>query len=97
VLTGLVAAALVAVVALGGWVRSWSHQRARQLAEQQVGDLLTAPDARVYAAELTGANMSYVVSRERNQALFLAPTCRPRVPTSSTGCGRSGVTRPRRV
>ena len=72
VLTGLVAAALMAVVALGGWVSILvADQRAQQLAAQQVSELLTAPDARVYATELNGANVSYVVSRERNRALFL--------------------------
>lgn len=71
-LTGLVAAALVLVLALGGWVVSLhTQQRQQQIATQEVSDLLTAPDAKVYSTTLDGAPVSYVVSRQRNQALFL--------------------------
>ena len=69
---GLVAAALVLVVGLGGWVVTLvNDQRNQQVAEQQITDLLTAPDAKIYATQLDGANVSYVVSKERNQAVFL--------------------------
>jgi anti-sigma-K factor RskA len=77
VLIGLAAAALVAVVALGGWVAVLvEDQRAQQVASQQVTELLTAPDAKVYATELNGAPVSYVVSRERNQALLVGTDVR---------------------
>lgn len=70
-LTGL-AAALIVVVALGGWVGVLIHdQRQQQVASQQISELLTAPDATVYTAQLNGSPVSYVVSRERNTALFL--------------------------
>jgi hypothetical protein len=69
---GLVAAALVLVVGLGGWVVTLvNDQRNQQVAEQQITDLLTAPDAKLYATQLDGANVSYVISKERNQAVFL--------------------------
>ncbi len=69
---GLVAAALVLVVGLGGWVVTLvNDQRDQQVAEQQITDLLTAPDAKIYATQLDGANVSYVISEERNQAVFL--------------------------
>ena len=69
---GLVAAALVLVVGLGGWVVTLvNDQRNQQVAGQQINDLLTAPDAKIYATQLDGANVSYVVSKERNQAVFL--------------------------
>ncbi|MDN5803618.1 MAG: anti-sigma factor [Microlunatus sp.] len=71
-LTGLVAAALVLVVGLGGWVSVLtSQQRGQQVASQQVNDLLTAPDAKVYPTELDGAPVSFVVSKDRDQALFV--------------------------
>lgn len=73
VLTGLAAAALVLVVALGGWVVTLvNDQRAQQVAAQQITDLLAAPDAKIYAAQLDGANVSYVVSQDRNQAVFVS-------------------------
>lgn len=77
VLTGLVAAALVVVVALGGWVTVLvSEQRAQQVAAQRVNELLTAPDATVYATQLNGANVSYVVSEQRDEALFVGDDVR---------------------
>ncbi|HEY5978794.1 MAG TPA: anti-sigma factor [Microlunatus sp.] len=72
VLTGLVAAALVLVVGLGGWVSVLrSNQQNQQVANLQVNELLTAPDAKVYATTMNGAPVSFVVSKERDQALFL--------------------------
>lgn len=72
VLTGLVAAALVLVVGLGGWVSVLrGQQQNQQAAGLQVNELLTAPDAKVYATTMNGAPVSFVVSKERNQALFL--------------------------
>ena len=72
ILTGLVAAALVLVVGLGGWVSVLrGNQQNQQVATQQVNELLTAPDAKVYATTMNGAPVSFVVSKERDQALFL--------------------------
>ena len=72
IVTGLVAAALALVVGLGGWVAVLrGDQQAQQIASQQVNDLLTAPDAKVYATTMNGAPVSFVVSKERDQALFL--------------------------
>ena len=71
-LTGLVAAALVLVVGLGGWVSVLrGNQQNQQVATQQVNELLTAPDAKVYATTMNGAPVSFVVSKARDQALFL--------------------------
>lgn len=71
-LVGLVAAALVLVVGLGGWVVTLRNTQQNQLvADQQVSQLLTAPDATVYATQLNGAPVSFVVSKQRNQALFV--------------------------
>lgn len=72
ILTGLVAAALVMVVALGGWVSVLrSDQQNQQIATQRVNELLTAPDAKVYATTLNGSSVSFVVSKARDQAVFL--------------------------
>ncbi|HEY5784365.1 MAG TPA: anti-sigma factor [Microlunatus sp.] len=72
VLTGLIAAALVLVVGLGGWVSVLrGNQQDQQVATQQVNELLTAPDAKVYATTMNGAPVSFVVSKSRDQALFL--------------------------
>jgi anti-sigma factor RsiW len=80
VLTGLVAAALVLVVGLGGWVSVLrGNQQNQQVATQQVNELLTAPDAKVYATTMNGAPVSFVVSKERNQALFLGDDVPPPV------------------
>lgn len=69
---GLVAAALVLVVGLGGWVGSLvNDDRQQQVATQQLNDLLTAPDATIYSTHLNGAPVSFVVSKQRNQALFM--------------------------
>lgn len=71
-LTGLVAAALALVVGLGGWVSVLrGDQQDQQVASQQVSELLTAPDATVYATTMNGSSVSFVVSKDRNQALFL--------------------------
>lgn len=80
ILTGLVAAALVLVVGLGGWVSVLrGNQQNQQVATQQVNELLTAPDAKVYATTMNGAPVSFVVSKERDQALFLGDNVAPPV------------------
>lgn len=72
ILTGLVAAALVLVVGLGGWVSVLrGEQQNQQVATQRVNELLTAPDAKVYATTLNGSSVSFVVSKARDQAVFL--------------------------
>ena len=54
-------------------------QQNQQVATQQVNELLTAPDAKVYATDLNGAPVSFVVSKERDQALFLGDDVPPPV------------------
>lgn len=71
-LIAVVAAALALVVGLGGWaVDLVGDQHQQQVAGDQVNQLLTAPDAKIYTSELNGAPVSYVVSKQRNQAMFL--------------------------
>lgn len=71
-LIAVVAAALALVVGLGGWgVNLVNQQHQQQVAADQVNQLLTAADAKIYSTELNGAPVSYVVSKQRNQALFL--------------------------
>lgn len=77
----VLAACLAGVVAFGG-VAVWQYQQAqdaRQEAQQardrsaQISSVLTAPDAEVNSDELPGgATGTVVVSREQNQAAFLA-------------------------
>jgi len=71
-LGALVAVALVAALVLGGWVyvlRSQIQTSASQ-AEQEA-ELLTAPDARLYTDTVSRGQVSYVVSAQRNQVLFI--------------------------
>jgi anti-sigma factor RsiW len=73
VLALLVAAALVMAVVLSGWVYiSWQSEQAQMVAAERETDLLTAPDAKVYSEVVDGTPVSFVVSKERNQALFIA-------------------------
>jgi len=66
------------VTGLGGWVvKLADDQRNQQVAAQAVNELLTAPDATVYSTRLRGSPVSFVVSRERDQALFLADELPP--------------------
>ncbi len=75
ILSGLVAAATVMALALGGWISHLDQQRraqvAQQAAEQRETELLTAPDAKILTTGQAGARYSFVVSKERNAALFL--------------------------
>ncbi len=72
VLGGLLAAALVAAVALGGWVYVSRQQIQTQTTQaQQVTELLTAPDAEIYDGRVSGSPVSFVVSEQRNQVLFI--------------------------
>ena len=79
VLTAAVAAAMVVALALGGWVYNLVQQQnalvaarqAESAARQRERDLLTAPDAQVVIESVQGARYSFVVSKQRNEALFL--------------------------
>ena len=72
VLGGLLAAALVVALVLGGWVYVSQQQIQTQTTQaQQETELLTAPDAKIYDASVSGSPVSFVVSEQRNQALFI--------------------------
>jgi anti-sigma factor RsiW len=80
VLTAAVAAATVASLALGGWVVVLLQQEQALTAERQVDaaaaqrrtDLLGAPDAKLLTSSgKDGARYSFVVSKERDSALFI--------------------------
>jgi Anti-sigma-K factor rskA/Putative zinc-finger len=79
VLALAVAAALVVALALGGWVYTLQQQRetlttqreAATRAVERERQLLSAPDARVLTRTAGGARYSFVVSRQRGEALFL--------------------------
>lgn len=73
------AAALVAVVGLGGAVVTLDQQRQDQVVTSQAQTrLLTAADAKVYTNELgNGADVSFVVSKSLDQAMFLAKDLPP--------------------
>lgn len=74
-LTALIAAAAVIALALGGFVYNLNEQRqtdlVAQAAEARQNDLLSAPDAKIYTTTRGGAQYSFVVSKQRNAALFL--------------------------
>ena len=75
-LLALVAALLVVVVGLGGWLVVSTGQRSAEIAagradlEQQTR-LLSAPDVRLLTSTLNGAAVSYVYSRQQNRALVI--------------------------
>ena len=79
ILTVAVAAAMVVALALAGWVYTLVQQRddlaaqreAASVAIQRERDLLSAPDAKVIASSTGGARYSFVISQQRNEALFL--------------------------
>ena len=72
VLAALLAVALIAALVLGGWAYV-SQQRLETEAweEQQGVEVLTAPDVKIYPSRVDLAAVSYAVSRQRNQVLFL--------------------------
>ena len=73
ILAALVAAALIVALAFSGWVYvSWQQNQTQVSQAQREAELLTAPDVRVYTSTVQGAPVSFVVSRVRNQALFIA-------------------------
>jgi hypothetical protein len=69
----LVAAVVVAAVALGGVVYTLVQARQTQVAQQAAEtELLTAPDVQTYSATMKdGGQISFVVSRSLNRALFI--------------------------
>lgn len=72
-LTALVAACMVAVLALGGWTYSLSQQRQAELAAtQRETELLSAPDAKVLSSSVGGSTVTYVVSKQRDQAMLVS-------------------------
>lgn len=73
VLTALVAAVVAAAVALGGVVYTLVQARQVQVAQQAAEtELLTAPDVQTYSATMKdGGQISFVVSRSLNRALFI--------------------------
>ena len=73
VLTVLVAAVVAAAVALGGVVYTLVQARQSQVAQQAAEtELLTAPDVQTYSATMKdGGQVSFVVSRSLNKALFI--------------------------
>ena len=73
VLTVLVAAVVAAAVALGGVVYTLVQARQTQVAQQAAEtELLTAPDVQTYSATMKdGGQISFVVSRSLNRALFI--------------------------
>jgi hypothetical protein len=78
-LGAVVAAALVVALVLSGWVYvSWEQSQRRVVQQQRETALLTAPDARVYSptGSAEGIRVSLVVSRERDEALFLGDDLR---------------------
>lgn len=85
VLTGLVAAAMVLALALGGVVYGLVQTRQAQVADQAAEtQLLAAPDARIYTTSTkNGAQVSFVVSRSLNKALFIAKSL-PTTPADKT-------------
>ncbi len=73
ILAALVAAALIVALAFSGWVYvSWQENQTRVSEAQHVNDLLTAPDVKIYPAMVDGTPVSYTVSKQRNEALFVA-------------------------
>jgi hypothetical protein len=73
ILKAVVAALLVLAVALGGWVYSLSQRNQQQVASIQAETkLLGAPDAKIYRSTVNGVPVTYVVSLQDDQVLFLA-------------------------
>jgi Anti-sigma-K factor rskA/Putative zinc-finger len=73
ILAVLVAAALIVALAFSGWVYvSWQENQTRVSEAQHVNNLLTASDVKIYSANVDGTPVSYTVSKQRNEALFIA-------------------------
>jgi anti-sigma factor RsiW len=73
----LVAAALVMAVVFSGWAYiSHQHEQAQMAMAQRENDLFTARDANLISGTVNGSPVSFVVSKERNEALFIADDLR---------------------
>lgn len=72
-LGAVVAAALVVALVLSGFVYvTWERSQARVASTQRETELLTASDAKFFLRTTpAGDRMTFVVSRERNEALFV--------------------------
>jgi hypothetical protein len=71
-LAAVVAAAVVLAVVFSGWLYlSWQQNQTRSADAQRENALLTAPDAEVYVSDVNGTSVSFVVSKQRNEALFI--------------------------
>ena len=106
ILTVAVAAAMVVALALGGWVYTLVQQREALVAQGEAATraiareraLLSAPDAKVVTTSQAGARYSFVMSKQRNEALFLGtepgqPRSGQGLPTVDPGRGREARTR----
>jgi hypothetical protein len=73
ILSVLVAAVVAAALALGGVVYGLVQARQAQVAQQAAEtELLTAPDVKTYTATMKdGGQVSFVVSRSLNRAMFV--------------------------
>ena len=84
----LVAAALVMAVVFSGWAYiSYQHEQAQMAMAQRENDLFTARDAKLIRDTVNGSPVSFVVSKERNQALFIANDLPSPRRARSTSCG----------
>ena len=73
VLGAVVVVALVVALVLGGWVYVSRQQIQTSAAQaEQETQVLTAPDAELYARTVNGSRVSFVVSKERGKMLFIA-------------------------
>ena len=76
VLAGLLAAAAVVILALGGLLVNLTQQHqaevAAQTAAQRQTDLLNAPDAKVLTQTQNGSRFTFVVSKQQDAALLLS-------------------------
>jgi Anti-sigma-K factor rskA/Putative zinc-finger len=72
VLGAVVAVALIVALVLGGWVFVSRQQiHTLEARAQQQTELLNAQDARIYRDNVDGTPVSFVVSKERNEVLFV--------------------------
>jgi hypothetical protein len=73
ILVALVAAALIVALAFSGWIYvSWQQDQTQVTQTQQENEVLTAPDARIYTSAVNGTAVSFVVSKQRDKAVFIA-------------------------
>jgi hypothetical protein len=51
---------------------SWQQGQTQESVTQQETDLLTASDVKIYSSTVNGTPVSYLVSKGRNEAMFIA-------------------------